>query len=69
MPGTTITIEPDERGESEAYEAFSIVCRDDATGRVCWTEGVRKDRSAMYDAWREWLEPVLAAAKATGGAK
>lgn len=52
-----VTVEPDTRGESESYEAFNLVCREGA--RVVWIEGIRKDRAAMYDDARAFVEAEL----------
>ncbi len=56
----TIKVVPDERGESETYEAFSMQGLD-ASGRVVWVEGIRKDRSTMYPEIRVEVEAQLAA--------
>lgn len=63
---TTIEVIPDARGESETFEAYSMVSRDAATGRVVWVEGIRKDRSAMYLEIRETVEAQLAKLRAEG---
>lgn len=59
---TTIKVIPDERGESENYEAFSMQGLD-ASGRVVWMEGIRKDRSMMYPEVCAIVEAQLAVLK------
>lgn len=59
---TTIKVTPDERGESEHYEAYSMQGLD-ASGRVVWVEGIRKDRSAMHSETRAIVEAQLAILK------
>lgn len=61
--GRTVYVVPDPRGESETFEAYSLECRDDKTGRTMWVEGIRKDRSEMWPAWRALVEPALTALK------
>lgn len=53
-----IEVVPDERGESEDYEAYSMVDLD-AFGRVLWVEGIRKDRTGMYPDVRAIVEARL----------
>ena len=59
---TRIKVVPDERGESETYEAYSMVGLD-AFGRAQWVEGIRKDRTSMYDDIRADVEEQLATLK------
>lgn len=61
---TTITVEVDDRGESETYEAYNLVCRDNETGHIVWIEGIQKERSTMYPEYRAIVEPALLALKA-----
>jgi hypothetical protein len=60
--GTMVYLTRDSRGESERYEAFSMHAYD-ASSRLVWTEGLRKDRSQMDDDYRTAAERALAALK------
>ena len=57
-----IEVVPDERGETDTYEAYSMRGID-ADGRVVWIEGIRKDRSTMYPDIRADVEAQLAKLK------
>jgi hypothetical protein len=52
-----IYLVPDERGASDAYEAYSLIAT--RAGRTVWREGVRKDRSAMRPEYRTPIETAL----------
>jgi hypothetical protein len=48
---------PDVRGESETYEAWSLVCL--RSGKTVWKEGVRKDRTGMRPDWKAEIDLQL----------
>lgn len=61
IDGRQTYVEPDERGESETFEAYSLVCRDGE--HLVWSEGIRKDRTNMLPEWRAIIEIALASLK------
>lgn len=56
--GYRVWMVQDNAGESERYEAFSLVAFD-SKGRRVWSEGVRKDRTEMMKEWRGPVESAL----------
>lgn len=66
LPGQRVFIVADERGESELYEAYSLECvspNERGDLEHAWTEGIRKDRTTMYPAWLEAIQPALTSMK------
>lgn len=52
-----LQVMPDDRGESEHYEAYTLVCLEGS--RVVWVEGIQKDRTHMYEDIRTFVEAEL----------
>ncbi len=63
-PSQDVYVIADERGASDEYEAYSLYCVDTRNGRTLWTEGIRKDRSTMIEAYRAPVEEALLQLKA-----
>ena len=55
--GCEVYLVPDPRGESETFEAFSLEAF--RNGCRVWTEGIRKDRSAMREEYRKPVDAHL----------
>lgn len=55
-----VYIQPDPRGESEAYERWMLVGMRD--NHMVWQEGIRKDRSRMREDYRNAVDAAIAAA-------
>jgi hypothetical protein len=58
----TVSLVPNEGGESEKYEAYNMRWVDD-TGRLVRTIGIRKDRDMMRMEYRQPIDAVLTALK------